>query len=222
MEEIVIPAAYMNQIVTGDARILAERIPDASVDLLFTDPVYDRIDDYAWLAETAARVLKPDRACLAFSSIGQLGETIAAMRAALAYRWQFIEYRTNEVKHRHAPGGKCVYVPLLWFDKGNRRPAFVLDVRAVAVHTTASNHRWSKPPLTIRYYMHAFTQPGMVIFDPFCGGGTMPAAAIGLGLEYIAFERDPAAAERARARVDATQAIHPIFLEEQHAMELNA
>ena len=53
-----IPEEYRNKIVTGDARVLAERIPDESIDLIFTDPVYDRIDDYRWLAETAARVLR--------------------------------------------------------------------------------------------------------------------------------------------------------------------
>jgi len=58
------PMEYRNQIVTGDARVLAERIPDESIDLIFTDPVYQNIDDYRWLAETAARVLKLDRACL--------------------------------------------------------------------------------------------------------------------------------------------------------------
>jgi predicted methyltransferase len=66
-------------IYTGDARELARAIPDESVDLIFTDPVYQNLDDYRWLAETAARVLKPDSACLVFCGIGWLGETIAAL-----------------------------------------------------------------------------------------------------------------------------------------------
>ena len=40
----------LDRIITGDARELAKAIPDESVDLIFTDPVYDRIDDYRWLA----------------------------------------------------------------------------------------------------------------------------------------------------------------------------
>ena len=32
----------LNTIITGDARELAKAIPDESVDLIFTDPVYDR------------------------------------------------------------------------------------------------------------------------------------------------------------------------------------
>ena len=45
-----------NGIYCGDARELAQAIPDESVYLVFTDPVYNRVDDYRWLAETGARV----------------------------------------------------------------------------------------------------------------------------------------------------------------------
>jgi DNA modification methylase len=209
--------------VTGDARELAARLPDASVDLIFTDPVYERIDDYRWLAETAARVLKPDSACLAWTSIQALPDVLDAMRGGgLAWRWQFIEYRTNEVKHRHAPGGKCLYAPLLWFDKGKRRPRFVLDVRAIAVFTSSSNHLWSKPPLTIGYYLQAFTKSGDIVFDPFVGGGTMAAVAKESGRNWLAFEIDPATAEKARERVALTQV--PLWVPEpvQDALPLEA
>jgi DNA modification methylase len=210
-----IPEEYLNQIVTGDARALAERIPDESIDLIFTDPVYECIEDYAWLAEVAARVLKPGKSLLAFCSTGKLRETMCALSESLSYRWQFIEYRTNEVKHRPAPGGKCVYVPILWYDKGKHRPTFVLDVRAVAVHTSSSNHEWSKPPITIEYYLNAFTKPGDIVYDPFVGGGTTAAVAKLSGRNFIASEIDPKRAETARKRVEVTQAISPIFLEEQ-------
>ena len=56
----------LNQIITGDSRLLAQSIPDESVDMIFTDPVYENIEDYAWLAETAARILKPNRALVPF------------------------------------------------------------------------------------------------------------------------------------------------------------
>lgn len=72
----------LNQIYTGDARELAKAIPDESVDLIFTDPVYDRIDDYQWLAETAARLLKPNSACLVWIAnprILQVGEAMKAL-----------------------------------------------------------------------------------------------------------------------------------------------
>lgn len=62
-------------IYTGDARELAREIPDESVDLIFTDPVYDRIDDYKWLAETAARVLNATGHLLAWQGQPWLPDT---------------------------------------------------------------------------------------------------------------------------------------------------
>lgn len=208
----------LNQIYTGDARALAEGIPDNSVDLIFTDPVYERIEDYEWLAQTAARVLKPNSACLVWLATYALPDVLKVMGDCLTFKWQFIEYRTNEVKHRPAPGGKCLYATCLWFNKGKFRPKFVLDVRAISVFSSNSNHQWSKPPLTISYYLEAFTQPGAIVFDPFTGGGTVPAVCKMLGRNYLAFEIDPATAEKARQRVLMTQP--PLFVAEPSQLEL--
>ena len=115
-----IPEEYRNQIVTGDARILAERIPDESIDLIFTDPVYDRIDDYKWLAETAARVLKPDSSALIWCGIGYLPQTLRALNGNnLQFKWQFVAGRP-----RGFPSRYCMqrvfsnWQSLLWFEKG--------------------------------------------------------------------------------------------------------
>ena len=64
-----IPLSFRNQIVTGDARVLAERIPDNSIDFIFTDPPYPQefIPLYGWLAETASRILKDGGLCLAMA-----------------------------------------------------------------------------------------------------------------------------------------------------------
>src|SRR5437868_6367545 len=81
-----------NQIITGDARELAQYIPDESVDLIFTDPVYQDIGDYVWLVQTAKRILKPNSACLMWQGQQWLAETICALdnerhTGGLTYRW---------------------------------------------------------------------------------------------------------------------------------------
>ena len=52
----------LNYILTGDARDLCKDIPDASIDLIFTDPPYikEHMHLYQWLSGEASRVLKPD------------------------------------------------------------------------------------------------------------------------------------------------------------------
>jgi len=208
-----------NGIYTGDARELTKAIPDESVDLIFTDPVYQNIDDYRWLAETAARVLKPTRACVAFCYTALLPQTIAAMAKTLVYQWQIIWHRNNEMKFRYAPVGKSVYVPALVFAKDKlHRDGFAFDLRSYPVWSIDSNHPWSKPPEWIAYYMEAMSCIGNIVVDPFVGGGTVPAVCKMLGRRYLAFEIDPDVAETARERVRNTQM--PLFVLEPEQMTL--
>ncbi len=110
----------INKITTGDARELTKLIPDESIDLIFTDPVYDRIEDYEWLAKEAYRILKPDRACLVWCGIGYLPETLDAMRTSeLTYRWRLI---TRPVYSKEFHGRLCVMTQeCLWFEKGTSK-----------------------------------------------------------------------------------------------------
>ena len=76
-----IPIEYRNQIVTGDARVLSERIPDESVDLVLTDPPFGigfkyengYQDDPAlypdllrWTISEASRIIRPGGLCFVF------------------------------------------------------------------------------------------------------------------------------------------------------------
>jgi len=209
------PIEYRNQIVTGDARVLAERIPDESVDLIFTDPVYDRIDDYRWLAETAARVLKPDRACLVWQGVKWLSDTLQAM-LALEYRWVFSWYQSN--RRGHADFGYPLWTPLLWMEKGHSQTRYpVQDIRAVAFSGNGQ-HKWQKQVKLIEYWLDAFCDADMTVLDVFTGGGTVPAVCKQLSRNYIAFEIDPATAALARERVHNTQP--PLFVPEPEQLEM--
>ena len=199
-----------NGIYCGDARELAQAIPDESVDLIFTDPVYDRIDDYRWLAETGARVLISDGWCIAFQYTGNLPDTHDAMRQHLDYKWLIIWHRNNEMKFRYAPVGKSTYVPAVVYGKnGAKRKGFAFDLRSYPIWSIDSNHPWSKPPEWICYYIEALCNDNAIIFDPFTGGGTVPAVCKMLGRKYLAFEIDPDTCKMARERVRDTQP--PLF-----------
>jgi adenine-specific DNA-methyltransferase len=217
----------LNTITTGDARELSASIPDASVDLIFTDPVYERIEDYTWLAETAARVLKPDRACLVWIATPQLENIMAAMAGhGLTYRWQLIHYKPGRVKQKFGAAGYCKYEILLWYDKGRLPQRRWMDVfQSMPFQSKLVmdlSHEWAKDPDALAAVVEHFSKPRWLVYDPFTGGGTVPAVCKILHRDYIASEIDGAKAERARARVAATQAMHPVFLEEQTAFEVAA
>jgi site-specific DNA-methyltransferase (adenine-specific) len=207
------PEEYKNAIVTGDARELARRIPDESIDLIFTDPVYDRIDDYRWLAETAARVLKPNCACLVWTQVGLIPECLASMRT-LTYRWILVHYKPGRVIEKFGAVGYSKWEPLLWYDKGRLPRRRWVDVfQSMPFQSDlpmAVNHDWSKDPDALAKVLEAFSATEAVVYDPFTGGGTVPAVCKILGRNYVASEIDPDVAERARDRVRDTQP--PLFV----------
>jgi site-specific DNA-methyltransferase (adenine-specific) len=223
-------------IYTGDARELARAIPDESVDLIFTDPVYDRIEDYRWLAETAARVLKPDSACLVWFPVEEMPAVIHLMTGVfdggvLAYLWLLdfvligtpLFYGNIGVKSQ-----KC-----LWVEKGRSSLSkMILDVTMINAYQRPNRNNakvwkessrggaklkggmtdWGKDVTGTGRFVSAFTQQGGTVLDPFTGSGTVPAVCKMLGRRWLAFEIDPDVAERARERVQMTQP--PLFVPE--------
>jgi hypothetical protein len=200
-----------NGIYTGDARELAKAIPDESVDLIFTDPVYDHIDDYRWLAETAARVLRPNSACLAWYSKAKVLDVLPAMsKSPLDYIYD-LEYtvvaKTYRLVAHHI---FCWTTPCAWFNKGKFAPEpWVVDT-VISTHASKSGFKWNKNPEAISGWLAGFVSREGIVFDPFTGGGTVPAVCKMLGRRYLAFEIDPNIAEMARQRVRETQP--PLFV----------
>jgi len=204
------PNEYKNQIVTGDARILAERIPDESVDLIFTDPVYQNIDDYRWLAETAARVLKPSGDILVYLATYHLASVLEAMTKHLDYRWF--------LSGKKMSGGTLIWsyrlfthvIPVLWLTKGKpRKGPLRIDFRWMRPEGRKVNHGWSKGTLDAKYWIDHFSLSTDITWDPFCGGGTILEACVMLGRQYVASEINPESASLARERIANAQP--PLF-----------
>ncbi len=219
-----IPLEYRNEIVTGDARLLAESIPDESIDLIFTDPVYWEVGQYHWLGKEAMRLLKPNRPLLVFCGIGLLPETLACLVAGgLNYRW--LLPHVAPFAGGYCDTGQSKYMAMLWLEKGRTRPIKPLwDV--LFVRQMNDHHIWRKDEATVMRCIESFSVVDATIYDPFAGGGTVPAVCKMLGRNYIASEIDPDTAERARLRVLMTQP--PLFVptEEQsmiwEAIDANA
>lgn len=194
----------LNEIYTGDARELAEAIPDESVDLIFTDPVYQNVADYLWLAETAVRVLKPNKACLIWQGQQWLEKTIVTLSVSpLRYRWVLGWYASNNMQMVGKIGRNLA--PLLWYEKGDSDPVdAVREVIEAPILPQGRLHKWSKRPEAVAHYLKRFTNEGDTVFDPFTGMGTVPAVCKATGRNYIAFEREEETAHAARERVNST------------------
>lgn len=190
-----------NQIYTGDARELAPGIPDESVDLVFTDPVYGNIDDYAWTAQTAQRILRQNRACLVFGSSRWTREYREAMEPYLTYIYTLnyiVQAKVTRLREHHLFTWRT---PILWFNKGKFAPDPWVPDTVISGKKRAYGFRWNKNPEALMGWMRAFCPPGGTVVDFFSGGGTTAVVADLLGLKYICFEIDPATAEDSRLRI---------------------
>lgn len=212
----------INKITTGDAKELAQRIPDESIDLIFTDPVYDQIEDYEWLANEAMRVLKNDSACLVYCAIGNLPDVHNAMRGGgLSYRWRLV---TRTVWSNEFHGKLLVGTQeCLWYEKGKSKILQSIFDLEMATMKERGNYKrngknWGKHLGIAKRYIETFCPSQGIFLDPFCGSATNLVACKILGRDYIAFEIDPIIAELARDRVLNTQP--PLFVLEPEQQEM--
>lgn len=201
----------LNSIITGDARILAKAIPDESVDLICADPPYAKeyLPLYGWLAETAKRILKPGASCIAFSGSAHLPEVINAMNYHL--RWftclcllhEGQNQRIWPLKLRHG------WKPIVWFTKGQPIiPRYFIST-VLRGSKDKTFHSWGQDSQSITPLINDLVSQKAIVFDPFTGGGTVPAVCKMLGHRYLAFEISEPVAEMARERVRNTQP--PLF-----------
>lgn len=209
----------VNTIATGDARHLAPTIEPGSVDLLFTDPVYQNIEDYAWLAETALRVLKPRGVALAWASVPKAGRAQQAMEdAGLEYVYTLFYTVTAKTYRMRWYNLFCWTTPCLWFQRpgeATKPRKWMPDTFSETViidNTHVSNARpdsafeWIKNSGVLVRWIERFSAPGELVYDPFTGTGSVPIACQMTGRRFIAGEICPERAEEARTRLAATPA----------------
>ena len=199
-----------NGIYTGDAKELAKLIPDESVDLIFTDPVYDRIEDYEWLAQTANRILKPDKSVLCFFGIGYIEDTLKALaKGGCPHKWICAIFVPG-AGSRIAQKAFCNWQALAWC--GNEPISCISDAQVAYTSTLTGSHQWKKNPAPLTKFLQGFTRVGDNVLDFFCGGGVIPAICNIQKRRWLAFEIDPKTAGLARKRVKDTEL--PLFAEQ--------
>ncbi len=208
----------INKITIGDAKKLTKQIPDESIDLIFTDPVYDRIEDYEWLAKEAKRILKQGKSLLAFCNHVKVISIGSIINKFLDEAPILEHYVAGSIGRLFSHSLQCNLIPCLWFTKGKPMDNKWMFIQQLSTGKGMRHHKWGKASYMISNRMTKLTERNDIIFDPFTGGGTVPAVCKMLGRNYIAFEIDPETAELARERVLNTQP--PLFVLEPEQLEL--
>ena len=191
------------RIIIGDFREHAERIPDGSVSLIFTDPPYDRkaskmLPD---LAAFAAAKLADGGSLLCYVGQTQLPAALDAFREHLRYWWMVacVHSGGNTVMREY--GINCGWKAVLWFVKGTRDDNSIMVSDVMSGGREKDQHEWQQAESEAAYWIEKLCPKDGVVCDPFLGGGTTAAAAKKLNRKWIGFEIDPATAKIASERV---------------------
>ena len=175
------------------------------MDFILTDPPYvasyrDRTgrtvagdDNASWLKPAFAqmyRLLKENSFCVSFYGWPKAELFLAAWREAgfrpaghLVFRKRYSSSAAF-VQYRHEQAYLLI--------KGRpERPAVPLPDVLDWSYTGNRLHPTQKPVSILRPLIEAFSKPGDVVLDPFCGSGSTLAAAQELGRCYNGIELDP-------------------------------
>jgi DNA modification methylase len=178
-----------------------------SVDLVFTDPPYHdkTLTLYEDLGHIAMHVLKDGASLITYIAHHRLPEIIAMLQAAgLTFFWPLAITIPSPHARMREYGIVVTWKPLLWFVKGKFRRRdhmqFVTD-RIESPRQEKQFHPWQQGIPAAQYYIDTLTQPGDLVFDPFCGGGTTAVAAAKSLRRWVTCDIDEQSVHLARQRI---------------------
>ena len=194
----ILLGVYAEDFFTG-----ADRIADESVDLVLTDPPYDKssVDLYRKAAKVAARILKPGGSFIAYSGQKYLPEVYGLINhPALRYWWTFAGVHAGGNQMLQKLGIRCGWKPIVWYVKGTRGDVSEILTDVVTGAREKDHHEWQQAEAEALHFIDKLTFPDGLVVDFFLGGGTTKAAADKLGRRFIGFEIDHTTAEKLRER----------------------
>lgn len=180
-------------------------LADNSIDFIFTDPPYPKkyLDTYLWLAQEAARVLKPNSFCMAMCGGMYLDVIMAMMGKYLKFHWKFEIYLNVSATPIWPRQVIARSKPILCYSKGNAKfkQGNVLGA-IVGGGQDKRFHHWGQDVESARYYIDVSTDRGDIVCDPFMGGGTTAVACELIERRWVGFDVDPIACKTTHDRVE--------------------
>lgn len=189
-KEAIKDKEYPN-LINADFRDYLPKLPDNSIDLILTDPPYNKeaIEDL-WepLSAQAKRLLKPHGFLISYSGQHFLKDIFSIVD--LNYFW------TIAIEHTHGQNaihGKDIWnswKPIIIWYKENPLHEWFIDFLSMGSKTTKDHHDWAQPIEQAKYLIERLSVEGGLILDPMCGTGTTLRAAKETKREWIGVEID--------------------------------
>ena len=183
-------------ILHGDFRDVLKDIPDNSIDLIFTDPPYDRasVPLLRDLAVLASRLLKPSGFIAVMYEHVILLELIDALRTAqdMEYYCTISMYMQDSREVFFKRNIEIGWKPIVVFQK---RPMVAVENRfkdniISDYKPDKSIHEWKQDLKSTMHVIRSLSKEGDTILDPMVGTGTTVEACLLLNRRCIAVEKD--------------------------------
>lgn len=202
-EEAKAKAVVHDQVLVGDFRDKADMIPDGSLSLIFTDPPYDREASklYADLADFAERKLCDGGSLITYIGHIQMADAMNSLSNRLRYWWPICCLHADDKALMTEYGIRVGWKPALWFVKGTRDDKSMIVSDVMSGGKDKSHHDWQQSQVEAGYWISKLCPEDGIVCDPFLGGGTTAAAAIGLARSWIGIEKDESQAALAVQRI---------------------
>jgi 16S rRNA G966 N2-methylase RsmD len=187
-KEITIPG----NLIIGDFREHADKVPDGSLSLIFTDPPYDRKASQMLpeLGEFAASKLMEGGSLVLYVGQTQIPAALDALRPHLRYWWTIACVHAGRSTVMREYGLNAGWKAVLWFVKGTRHDNSIMVNDVMSGGEEKTHHDWQQSQSEAEYWISKITQEGDIVCDPFMGGGTTAAAAKAMVRNWIGFEID--------------------------------
>ncbi len=191
------------RIIIGDFRDHADKVPDGSLSLIFTDPPYNRkaLKMFPELAEFAKAKLADGGSLLCYVGHIQLPGAIVALQESLRYWWTICCLHSGKKNLMREYGIRAGWKPILWFVKDTRGDKEDIVIDVVSGGEEKDEHEWQQAESEAAYWIEHLTPKDGIVCDPFLGSGTTAVAANSLNRKWIGFEIDPDTAKAASVRI---------------------
>ena len=177
----------------GDFKVVSRKyIPDNSINLIFTDPAYDKqhLNLYEALGTEGFRVLKECGSLLTYAPHNALSEIFGCMnKSGLSYRWMFAIIDGTGATWMQEQKLWVGWKPILWFVKGNNVKSAndIFDIVRSQSIDKALNI-WEQPTIESDYFIQHLTEENETVLDPMMGSGTTGISALKLGRKFIGID----------------------------------
>ena len=176
-----------------------------SVDLIFTDPQYDRdsLPIYSVLGKASSSRTQARRQLVCYVGTYALPEILRYLEdAGLTFWWQIIVKHTGAAARMHKQKVWVKQKPLVWFVNGNKSNA-PEDIGDYIESTPPDKvrHKWQQSTVEAEYVIKHLTVENQLVMDPFAGSGTTALAALKLNRRFITFDKDANTAVLANQRL---------------------